>query len=74
MKIHPVFSPNKLRRDPTNPLPGQIAPEPDPIVINDEEEWEVDKILASRLYGRGRARKRLQYRVSWTGYNSRDPT
>ena len=38
MKIYPVFSPNKLRRDPANPLPSQIAPEPDPIVIDDEEE------------------------------------
>ena len=38
MKIHPMLSPNKLRHDPTNPLPGQIAPEPDPIMINDEEE------------------------------------
>ena len=36
-------------------------------MINDQEEWELDDILDSRLYNRGR---RLQYRVKWKGYNT----
>ena len=37
------------------------------MIVNDGEEWEVDDILDSRLYGRG---KRLQYRVKWKGYDT----
>jgi hypothetical protein len=33
-------------------------------MVNDEDEWEVDDILDSRLFGRG---KRLQYKVRWKG-------
>ena len=34
------------------------------MVVNDEEEWEVDDILDSRLFGRS---KQLQYKVKWKG-------
>jgi hypothetical protein len=34
------------------------------VVVTDEEEWEVDDILDSRLFERG---KQLQYKVKWTG-------
>ena len=66
MKIHPEFAPNLLRLDPNDPLEGQRNDPPGPIVVEDEEEWEVEDILDSRFYGRG---KRLQYRVNWKGYD-----
>ena len=38
---------------------------PPPDLVNNEEEYEVEKILDSRLFSR---RKRLQYLVKWAGY------
>ena len=35
-----------------------------PIVVNTDEEWEVDEVLASRL-----RRGQLSYCVRWTGYD-----
>ena len=64
MRIHPVFSPDKLRRAADDPLPGQVVEPPEPLVIGDEHEWEVEEILASRV-----CRHRLQYQVKWTGFD-----
>ena len=56
MKIHDVFSPDKLRKAVNNPLSGQIQEPPEPIEINNDEEWEVEQILDSQIYW-----KKLQY-------------
>lgn len=64
MKIHDVFSPDKLRRAATDPLPGQILEPPEPITIHDDQEWEVEEILDSRLHY-----QKLQYLVKWIGYD-----
>jgi hypothetical protein len=43
-------------------LPGQITDLPPPVVVNEEQEWEVEEVVAARLHYR-----KLQYRVKWTG-------
>ena len=62
MHQHDVFSPSYLRPAANDPLPGQKQEPPRPIVVDDEEAWNVDDILDSRHhYGR------LQYKVKWHG-------
>lgn len=59
-KIHDKISPDKLRRGPDHPLPGQINdPEP-PEEVNGEQEYEVEQVIASRI-----SRGNLQYQISW---------
>ena len=64
MKIHNVFSPDKLQKATNDPLPGQIQEPLEPIEINDDEEWEIEEILNSRIY-----QKKLQYQVKWIGFD-----
>jgi len=63
-RIHDVFAPNLLCKDPQDPLPGQEPPKPPGIPVNGAEEWEVSKILASKLQ-----RSTLKYRVQWIGHD-----
>jgi hypothetical protein len=71
MKIHPTFHVSKLKsynENDSNIFPNRdqvIRPPPD--IIDDHEEYEVDKIFdkRERKYGRG---KRIEYLVLWKGY------
>ena len=59
--MHPVFSADRLRKHPDNPIPGQKAPETPPEDVNGYPEWEVQEILTSRLH-RGELQTRLGIR------------
>jgi hypothetical protein len=63
-RIHDVFAPNLLCKDPQDPLPGQEPQKPPGTPINGVEEWEVEEILASKL-----VRSTLKYRVKWIGHD-----
>ena len=64
-----LFHADRLRKAADNPLPQQVDDPETPEEINGEPEWEVEKVLASRLFGRT---KKLQYQVSWKGCDPDD--
>ena len=62
-----MFSPDKLQKAAEDPLPSQVQEPPEPIEINDDQEWEVEQILDSRV-----KRGKLEYLVHWKGYMKED--
>ena len=46
-----------------------FPPPPDPITVEGEEEYEVDHIRDSKMFGRT-----LKYLVRWKGYGEREDT
>ena len=69
-KIHPVFHSDLLSHFEEPVFDHQkIGDAPLPEVIDDHEEFEVEKILDSRFY-----RKHLQFLVQWKGYPLEDST
>ena len=63
LKIHPVFHVDRLSRYQGNEVNGQRPPPPEPVMVDGEEEYEVDRILDSRYF-----RRQLQYLVRWKRY------
>jgi hypothetical protein len=64
--LHPVFPIVKLFPTADDPIPGRWArPLPPPVLVESSEEFEVEKILNSRIRWR-----RLKYLVKWKGYDS----
>jgi hypothetical protein len=66
--IHPVFHTDLLRLASSDPLPGQESDDtqPDPVLIESHEEYEVEEILCARPKKRGKGRQVL---VKWAGYH-----
>ena len=65
-QLHPVFNVVKLTRAPSDPIPGRWPkPPPLPEIIDDEEEYIVERILNSRMFQRW-----LQYLIKWKGYGT----
>ena len=64
MKIHNVFHPNLLQKASTDLLTGQVNEPAPPIIIDNEEEWEVEDIFDAKSH-----RDKIQYRVKWTGWD-----
>jgi hypothetical protein len=67
--IHPVFHIDLLTPYKETITHGPNYQRPLPDLVNGEEEYSVEKILDSRLFGR---RQRLQYLVKWEGYPDAD--
>jgi hypothetical protein len=62
MKIHNVFHVSLLSPKPPTPF-RTVTPPPLPVIIDDDQEWEVAAILDSKSRGRG-----VVYLVNWVGY------
>ncbi|MBW0483578.1 hypothetical protein O181_023293 [Austropuccinia psidii MF-1] len=65
--INPVFHISLLEPVKTSTIPNRHQEPPLPIIVEEEEEWEVSQILDSNL-----KRGKLWYLVEWKGF-SQDP-
>jgi hypothetical protein len=64
-KLHPVFHVDLLTPYRETEFHGANYDKPPPDLIDGEEEYEVEHIVASQRFGRGH---KLQYLVKWKGY------
>lgn len=70
MKIHHTFHISKLTPRSViglEDIDNRVLPQPPPIIVDSNEEYEVDQILDSRIF-----RNKLQYKVKCKGYE--DPS
>jgi len=68
IRIHPVVNVSKVQRY-TSQVEGQKKEMPQPVVIEGEEEWEVEKIMNKR-----RVRRKDKYLVQWKGCIAEEDT
>ena len=71
MRIHNVFHVSKLRKYVANdntrfPARGQVV-RPAPDIVDEEEEWEVERILNKKVR-KYRNKVFVRYLVLWKGY------
>src|SRR5882724_8720700 len=69
--VHPIFHVSMLEPATLNLIPDCIQPPPPPITVYDEPEFEISKILNSKIDNYHHACK-LLYLVHWTGYEGTD--
>jgi Chromo (CHRromatin Organisation MOdifier) domain len=65
-KIHNAFHATVLHPYKETKFHGPNFTEPPPDLVQGQEEWEVDNVIASRRSGR---KKALQYLVRWKGFS-----
>lgn len=66
---HPVFHASKLITYTEPTIPRQKVKPPPPAIVDNEEEWEVEKILQHRRKG-----NKTEYLVWWKGFGQADDT
>jgi hypothetical protein len=67
-RTHPVFSVVLLRPHKEDPIPERHNPPPPPPIVKDGiPEYEVERVLDSRLF-----RGRLEYLIRWKGYGAEE--
>ena len=77
MKIHPVINISQLKEyhDGSAAFPSRPTPltRPEPVAVTNDgaPEWDVERILDHRRFGR---RKILQYLILWKGYPVHEAT
>src|ERR1700761_426506 len=69
LRIHDVFHVDCLSHYKGNEVNGQEPPPPEPITVDGEEEYEVDHIRDSKLFGHT-----LKYLIRWKGYREGEDT
>jgi hypothetical protein len=69
MHIHLVFHSSLLEPYHGNTIPGRTQPPSPPIVVENHEEFEVERILDSKI-----TNGKLKYLVDWTNYGPNDRT
>ena len=67
MKIHPVFHVSLLEPHVANTFLGRVVAPPLAIQVDGLPEFEVNKILHSKIL-----RGKLFYKIDWVGYDSND--
>ncbi len=70
-RVHDVFHASLLTPYHETLAHGPNFTRPPPDLIDGEDEYEVERIVAHRQYGRS---KRLQYLIKWKGYPESDNT
>ena len=69
--IHPVFHVSMLEPSVPNIIPNRTPPPPPPVEVEGETEYEIERILDSKLDRRRRTCP-LLYKVAWAGYQGTD--
>ena len=69
LQIHDVFHIDRLSPYKGNEVNGLEPPPPEPVTVDSEEEYKVDHIRDSKMFGRT-----LKYLVRWKGYGESKDT
>lgn len=70
MKTHPVFHASLLSKAAQDPLPGQLPPPAQPIIVDNEEEWVVKQIIDIKKKQGGA----IKARAEWENWAETDLT